>query len=99
MELKLKLRYAGVILLLFLAMIMFDWYKNIDYSYVYDEENDVYINSAEHQSLSARYTLKNNETYKWHSINSIRKTKTSIPFVFDREVISSTKPELLLVPN
>jgi hypothetical protein len=99
MELKLKFRFAGIILAIFCVMIILDWYKNIDYVSVYDEKVEERIPSAELYLYSKKYEVDVNKQYKWESINSIRKTKTAIPFVFNREVISSTSKSLLLMPN
>lgn len=99
MELKLKLKYLGTILFLFLVMIIVDWYKNIDYSYVYNENVKDYIPSEELHLHSKAYQVQADKTYYWFSINTIRKTKAEIPFFYNKEILKSTKPQLTWDPS
>lgn len=99
MELKLKLKYLGVVLFLFAVLIVIDWYKNIDYSAVYDEEIKEDIPLSDHHKYSKDWDLKSNQKYYFYNVNSIKKTKTTIPFVFNREIMSSTKKTILMSPH
>jgi hypothetical protein len=99
MELKLKLRYAGIMMLLFLAMIMIDWYKNIDYVNVYDETIKESVPNGELYKYSSNYTLDFNKDYMWMNATTVKKTKTSVPFIFNREVLKASKRELYLDPR
>lgn len=99
MELKIKFKLAAALFFLFCAMITIDWYKNINYVSIYDENNDKMVPSAELYKYSERYTIDMNRDYKIHSVNTIRKTKTKVPFFFNREILSSTTKSLVIVPN
>lgn len=99
MELKIKLKYLGIVLSLFLILIVVDWYKNIDYVSVYDQKIEESIPNGQLYLYSARYKLDNNKSYSFVSTNSIRKTKSAIPFIYEREILSSTKKELMLDPH
>ena len=99
MELKLKLKYLGTIWFIFIAMIIFDWYRNIDYSYTYDETVKEYLTHAELEPFRKSFKIDDTNTYYLNSIKSIKKTKSAIPFIFNKEVLSETKPDFMHDPT
>lgn len=99
MELKLKLKYLGTILFLFLLMIIFDWYKNIEYSYTYDEKVKEYLSQNELEPFRKSFKIDNNATYYLNSVKTVKKTKSGIPFIFNKEVLNETKPEFMHDPS
>lgn len=99
MELKLKLKYLGIILFIFFLMIIFDWYRNIEYSYTYDEKVKEYLSQADLEPFRKSYRIDNNATYYLNSVKTIKKTKSGIPFIFNKEVLSETKPEFMNDPR
>ena len=99
MELKIKLKIAALVLLFFVTLIMVDWFKNVDYTTLYNDEICERIPQEKLSLYANEYIINYNAEYALSSVETIRKSKTPIPFVFKKELVSSTKKTLIKLKN
>lgn len=95
MELKIKLKLAALALLFFVGLILIDWYKNVDYTVIYNDEINERIPQERLSYYANDYIIDYNADYALSNTETIRKSKTKIPFIFKKETLKSTKKALI----
>lgn len=95
MELKLKLKYMSVILFIFMILICIDWYGNMDYVNIYQEEHSNSLSKQELIVADKTYNIDYSKNYHWKHITVTKETKGNFPFTFNKVIVKKTEPELL----